>query len=191
MMERLLVTHCAPTLAGLKSGSLFTAVLTNEAALREKVAQLNEGFIPHGLNLMILRIQEERALIYLYRERSVAASLANPEIWAFLQECGYQEPCISCVLSTLCDRLRKWEQFPHEIGIFLDYPLHDVIGFIRNEGRNCLLCGCWKCYENPGETARTFARYQKCKEVYMQRFADGFPLSKLTVGTELLYPVAS
>ena len=37
-------------------------------------------------------------------------------------------------------------KFPHEIGIFLGYPLADVAGFIRNKGRNCKCIGTWKVY---------------------------------------------
>lgn len=55
------------------------------------------------------------------------------------------------------DRLHMCEKFPHEIGLFLDYPLVDVIGFIRNTGKNCKCSGCWKAYGNAKEAEKTFA----------------------------------
>ena len=67
--------------------------------------------------------------------------------------------------------------------MFLGYPLPDVIAYIRNGGRNCLCCGCWKVYSDEHGARRTFARFRKCREVYARLFAQGCPLSRLTVRT--------
>ena len=34
--------------------------------------------------------------------------------------------------------------FPHEIGVFLGYPVEDVEGYMQNDGKNFLLVGYWK-----------------------------------------------
>ena len=68
-----------------------------------------------------------------------------------------------------------------QIGIFLGYPLEDVLGFIENGGKNCLSCGCWKVYSNECEALKAFERYEKCKAVYQRLFASGCPLTRLTV----------
>ena len=78
-------------------------------------------------------------------------------------------------------RLNDIDAFPHEIGVFLGYPLEDVLGFIENGGRNCLYCGCWKVYANECAALEAFVRSEKCKSVYQRLFASGCPLSKLTV----------
>ena len=67
------------------------------------------------------------------------------------------------------------------MGLFLGYPLEDVKGFIANGGRNCTCCGCWKCYGDPEEARRRFARYRRCTALYRRRFAQGATLSQLTV----------
>ena len=41
--------------------------------------------------------------------------------------------------------------FPHEIGVFLGYPLDDVKGFIKNEGKKYLMIGYWKVYSDLAE----------------------------------------
>ena len=87
------------------------------------------------------------------------------------------------MLERLRLRLAQSEEFPHEIGVFLGYPLPDVIAYIRNGGRNCLCCGCWKVYFDEHGARRTFARFRKCREVYARLFAQGCPLSRLTVRT--------
>lgn len=42
-------------------------------------------------------------------------------------------------------------EFPHEVGLFLGYPIWDVEGFIKHKGLNYKLCGYWKVYDDiPG-----------------------------------------
>ena len=45
------------------------------------------------------------------------------------------------------------KNFPHEIGVFLGYPLDDVIGFI--EHKPYYLVGDWKVYQNVNEAKET------------------------------------
>ena len=63
-------------------------------------------------------------------------------------------------MAQLQTRLREQGGFPHEIGLFLGYPLGDVAGFIRNRGKNCKCSGCWKVYCNELEAQKRFARYK-------------------------------
>lgn len=72
--------------------------------------------------------------------------------------------------------------FPHEIGVFLGYPLKDVVGFIQNKGKNCKCCGCWKVYSDECEARKKFARYEKCKTIYMSMFQRGKSVLQLTAG---------
>lgn len=36
-------------------------------------------------------------------------------------------------MNRLAERIQQEPQFPHEIGIFLGYPVEDVLGFIENK----------------------------------------------------------
>ena len=68
---------------------------------------------------------------------------------------------------------------PHEIGVFLGYPLDDVKGFIRHKGRDYTFCGCWKCYGDPQAARRRFERYHRCTAVLRRRYAEGTPITQL------------
>ena len=61
---------------------------------------------------------------------------------------GYQTLRLIDIFEKLCARYQKYMKdhlsFPHELGLLLGYPVEDVLGFIRNEGRNYLYCGYWK-----------------------------------------------
>ena len=70
-------------------------------------------------------------------------------------------------------RIAEKPEFPHEIGIFLGYPLEDVDGFITHQGENCKLCGCWKVYGNVEQASRTFANYEKCRVFLCAKLSKG------------------
>lgn len=78
-------------------------------------------------------------------------------------------------------RLADNAAFPHEIGVFLGYPLGDVMGFIRSGGRNCRHAGCWKVYCNEAETLRLFEKFKKCRDVYLRLWNQGRSVLQLTV----------
>lgn len=81
----------------------------------------------------------------------------------------------------LSRRLCCEADFPHEIGVFLGYPLYDVVGFIENAGRNFTCCGCWKAYGDPSAAQRHFAQLNKCTTVYLRLFRSGTPIQRLAV----------
>lgn len=59
------------------------------------------------------------------------------------------------------------------MGIVLGYPVEDVEGFIKNEGRNFLYSGYWKVYENIEEKKRIFRKFEKARDSLMVLFANG------------------
>ena len=56
MSEDVIVRHCAPTLAGLKTGNMFTATFASKAQLDSEVQQLNQILADKGLRVTVLRI---------------------------------------------------------------------------------------------------------------------------------------
>ena len=61
MSEEMVVRQCAPTLAGIKTGSLFPCPCTDRDALLDEVRQLNRRLSPKGLCLLPLRFTEGSA----------------------------------------------------------------------------------------------------------------------------------
>lgn len=181
MLDKALVAHGAPTLARMKIGNLFNVACPDREALCAEMRALRPVLREKGVHLTILREKDGRVLLYLYRRQDLAAALNRPEIQAFMAQYGYADLRPEAAIARLRGRIRQSEEFPHEIGVFLGYPLCDIQGFICNEGRNCLCCGCWKVYANPDQAQQLFARYKKCTEAYVRLFASGYPLSRLTV----------
>ncbi|MBQ8616819.1 MAG: DUF3793 family protein [Clostridia bacterium] len=180
-IERSLIEHCSPTLASLKVGSLFSFLAPANADLHEQVRLTNAMLESKGLTLLVMKSMGDRALCYLYRASQLRAVLANEDNAAFLRENGYDDLSVDGALNTLHEHLKICPCFPHEIGLFLGYPLGDVIGFIRNKGKNCLICGMWKSYTDKVEAQKLFDKFGKCTEVYKRMHALGRSLTQLTV----------
>ncbi len=180
MSESLVIRHCSPTLAGMKTGSLFSCDCASKEELSESIRRLNCKLGKKGLRVIPVRVSDSRALIYVYRPRRLESDLSNPPVQELLSQRGY--PCGQpnrCVVR-LIEKLKAEPEFPHEIGLFLGYPIEDVQGFIENKSP-CKYSGCWKVYGDEQSAKALFAKYHKCKEVYSARFHSGTSIEKLTV----------
>ena len=153
MIEKCLIEHCAPTLASLKAANLFNACCEEGENIDLQISRWNQLMNPKGVKLLA----------------------------RFLEKYGYENTEPEQCLALLKKRFEASEDFPHEIGIFLDYPLGDVIGFIQNGGQNYKCSGCWKVYCNECEALKMFQKYHKCREVYRNLWAKGRSVLQLTV----------
>ena len=175
MSERLIIQQCSPTLAGLKTGNLFTAPCSSEAELRKDLRKLNQILVPRGLRILPLRYAKNRVLLYLYRPDRLRKDLEDTAAWELLQgmgyPCGQPEHCLAC----LRQRLKTEGTFPHEIGLFLGYPPEDVQGFIDNKA------GCWKVYGDANKAQKMFHQFRNCTRNYCARWAQGATIEQLTV----------
>lgn len=181
MWEEVLVRHGAPTLAGLKTGSLFSCPFGEEEVMRDCLRCWNRTLAPKGLRALPLRWQEGRALVYLYRPARLARDLQHPDARALLAPRGYRCEEPAHCLARLMGRLRAREEFPHEIGLFLSYPPEDVAGFIQSPRCGFKCIGCWKVYGDARAARRTFGAYRRCTEIYCARYAGGTGIERLAV----------
>lgn len=181
MSEELLIRHCSPTLAGIKTGNLFACRFHDKAEMRECVRCWNNLLTKKGLRVLPLRFRNGRALIYLYRPARLSEDLRHGTAERILKERGYctdtSEKCVVQLIRRLCE----YEEFPHEIGLFLGYPPEDVCGFIENKAGGCKCAGCWKVYGDADAARKTFAKYKKCSGVYAALYANGTSIERLTV----------
>ncbi|MBE6719257.1 MAG: DUF3793 family protein [Ruminococcaceae bacterium] len=172
-LEKYLVEHCSPTLASLKTANMFSCRFESEKSLITAIDTWNELFRDKGVELIILKKENGLALIYVCRRNMLTADLNKDGVKEFLTVYGYRSTDTDYAIRMLKRRLKTQKDFPHEIGIFLSYPLEDVKGFIEQGGANCLCTGCWKVYCNECEAQKTFSKFKKCREVYSRLYANG------------------
>jgi len=182
MSEDHLIRYCAPTLAGIKTGSLFTCPCICPDELRKTVRNLNKRLVPKGLRLLPLRFSEDKALMYVYRPAGLRNDFSQKDAHRLLKENGYHctGSCENCI-AQLARKLRSSASFPHEIGLFLGYPPEDVAGFIENKACRCKCSGCWKVYGDVDTAKKKFAQYHKCSRVYQKCWENGCSLDRLAV----------
>ncbi|MBR2132493.1 MAG: DUF3793 family protein [Oscillospiraceae bacterium] len=181
MSEEMIIRHCSPTLAGLKTGSLFSCACSSREELTQSLRRINRKLVPKGLRVIPLRIRGERALIYVYRLSDLKRDLNNQQARELLEENGYLSEKVEQCLMRLIRRVKMGEEFPHEIGLFLSYPPEDVNGFIHNKACKHKCVGCWKVYGDETAAQKTFARYEKCTRVYCSQWEKGRSIERLTV----------
>ena len=181
MSEELLVRHCSPTLAGIKTANLFCCRYESEDKLRRQISRFNLRLAPKGLRILPLKFDRGRALIYVYRPKKLGDDISKSDAAEILDKFGYTcrhpEGCIA----RLIGRLHDSGDFPHEIGLFLGYPPEDVRGFIENRAAESKCVGHWKVYGDEEAAKKLFAKYDKCTDVYLRHHAGGRQLEKLTV----------
>lgn len=136
-----------------------------------------------GLRVQILKEcpRTGDCMVYVYRPVWVDRLLSSDENLHFLEGCGYELGDTASMLDQLSGRLCLEQDYPHEIGLFLGYPLADVIGFIENKGWNYTCCGCWKSYSDPEKAQAYFDLCRRCTAWYRTLYAQGAPILRLVV----------
>ena len=199
-----LVLQCAPLIVGLKISNLFVTEPKSLRALRtilhksdlsfyvlnsteDKVTcfifreksldrylqkKENQEFLTElGYNgnmslIQMLLMFRRRYGAYLESSRPAAPDLTNRSAD------GKPAAPDGLPLEGCCD-------FPHEMGVFLEYPIEDVRGFIENEGKNCLYSGYWKVYEDVEAKKETFEMYEIAKETLVCLLAGGMSIVEI------------
>lgn len=181
MSDEMIIELCSPTLAGIKTGNLFSCDCEDPGQLLCEVRSYNSMLARKGICMLVLSVKKKRALIYLFRPERLKKDLADAEAAEILHARGYREERLGKQINTLKKRLKESDDFPHEIGLFLSYPPGDVRCFIEQKARNYQLVGCWKAYGNIEEAKKKFNQYNECKASYVKHFRDGMSLRDLTV----------
>lgn len=153
----------APVVGGIKCGSLLNLTRGGED-LRGAWYSVREDLARDlAVDFAEISVSERSILLLVYKRELLTAILREPETKAFLQEIGYacDETALHPYIELLCRRFV--DGVPHEIGLFLGYPLTDVRGFIDNGGRNAKFSGYWKVYGDEVGALRKFDEYKKAE----------------------------
>ncbi len=181
MSEESIIKYCAPTLAGLKTGNLFSCSYQDRSEIGSFLKELNHRLGCKGVRFLPLLFREHRALIYAYRPSRLRLDISGREAQQLLLPRGYSTHNCSKCLARLMERLGEEAEFPHEIGLFLGYPFEDVKGFIENRAARAKCVGFWKVYGDEEKARQLFHQYEDCTRIYEKQWNAGRPLQELTV----------
>ncbi len=170
-LESFLIWRCAPVIAGMKSANLVSVSKVSFPSAEEQVLRISQEDSP--LKFAIICGCAQRVLVFVYREDLLERALCSPAASLWLEQYGYtKNMSVAQKVERLTRRLEKenncasCEQgraaFPHEVGVFLGYPLEDVKGFVLHGGQGAKISGYWKVYGDEERARKVFSLYERC-----------------------------
>ncbi len=175
-IELQIVLQCAPTLAGLKTSNLLIVPKDQEDKVRFVLRQ--SGLLGYRL------VYDRHRVIFLVFNRDMLMNyLAKSEVREFLAGYGYRTDAFGYSLRNFQERYDSFvnnrKEFPHEMGVFLGYPLCDVKGFIKNGGDGFVLSGYWKVYANAAEAQELFEKFDDVKDDMVRMISKGYSIKDI------------
>lgn len=183
MSDEEVITFCAPTLTGIKTGSLFNTPFGSRSEAIHDLRSLNERLVRRDMRVLPMGWIRDRLLLYVYRPSWLKKDLSDERCRKILAALGYEPTDPDRCVKKLIERMHEQGSFPHEIGFFLGYPIEDVICFMENrEGKavhDVKYCGTWQAYGNAEEARNTDRKYHLCTESCLRHYRHGTPLDQL------------
>ncbi|WP_242984743.1 DUF3793 family protein [Clostridium taeniosporum] len=133
---------------------------------KKYLKKLNLGYIS-------LRDSEKSLIVLIYDEKLLEKYINREDNLKFLNRVGYEkELSVENALNTLKYRYKLYK-CPHELGIFLGYPLEDVKDFMECSNKKCLTCGYWKVYNSENKAKTIFMLFDRVKDFTVTNIIEG------------------
>lgn len=111
------------------------------------------------LSYEIINIQDGGVRIVFINKESLSKVLSNKKCLNFLKFVGYPSNYdLEEYISVLVDKLHT-KDFPHEIGIFLGYPLKDVVGFMGYGKYKFCKTRYWRVYGDESVSDKVYNQF--------------------------------
>ena len=171
-IEKFLIYNLSTVIADAKPAATISFKKNDENY--KKWLMYGTNFIRDiALEYVDLREDEKSIIILVYSKDTLLNYIGNEENYKFLIKLGYSKTIsIEAYLQKLKERYCKFK-CPHELGIFLGFPINDVKDFMECTQKKCLLCGYWKVYNNYTEALKTFCNYDEIKKQTVQSILNG------------------
>lgn len=175
-IELQLALQCAPLITGLKISNLLNIYKEDFPAMKKIVENSH-------ISWYLLLEQKDKLTILLYHKKSLERYLAQKEVLAMFWEAEYQSFSPEGILKEFCIRYQRYmerkEDFPHEMGLLLGYPVEDVEGFMKYKGEHSLCTGYWKVYEDRDRKLKIFENFENAKESLIQLLSCGISMGDI------------
>ena len=89
MSEEMIIRHCSPTLAGIKTGNMFSCAFDNAEQMKESIRSYNRLLNKKGLRVLPLRQNGNRTLVYIFRPEALKEDLCDSLACRILSDRGY------------------------------------------------------------------------------------------------------
>ncbi len=177
-LEKLIAFHCSAAMCGIKASNLIRCELHKYHNAEATIARLADRLASSGISMRIVHRNSSSVLLLVHRHNVLDNALSQGDVRQFMVQYGYSVDWDICqCIDRLSDRIATNGNFPHEIGLFLGYPLEDVVGFINKDTSK--YSGLWKVYGDVNRAKAKFMQIDRCHRGIMRRIALGHTLASI------------
>lgn len=173
-----IITNCAPTLKKRKTASLIN--FSNNIRLLNVLWEQYKDKVRKKLDIDFFELKKDKnsTIVLFYDDEMLELSIKDRENIKFLERFGYRSHMN--VYECLCLLSERYKNMcPHEIGVFLGYPIEDVIAFVDCPDMKCKLIGYWKVYYNEERAKAIFNAYDLIKQNVTELILKGYKPTEL------------
>lgn len=172
--DMMLGKYCGPALAGIKPANMICVKKERLPLFKTLLKDYNNNMNRYDIYFSVINETETCYILLVYRRTKLMMHLNNLLVKEQLIADGYPNTNnLAEQINMLRKRFVDSSTPPDEIGLFLGYPMEDVLGFKENRGKGCLMAKYWKVYANVNETQKLFDRYDRCKAALINRISRG------------------
>lgn len=153
-----------PVILGSKPCEILN-ISSKDLKREEKIKEIKAFFNSCSrIKYEVIKIEDGSSRILFINEEALDEVLINKKCMNFLKFLGYPKKYeISTYTQILINKL-KTKEFPHEIGIFLGYPLKDVVGFMGYGNYTLSKIKYWKVYGDTEISDKVYNRFLNHRE---------------------------
>lgn len=163
-------------------GSKPSEIINIPGSIEDKKMKLAkiESFFNHcsKITYRIITTHNGGKRVLFINEKSMEKVLSNKKCVNFLKFVGYSSNCkLNDYMNELVFRLQS-EEFPHEIGIFLGYPLKDVLGFMGYGKNELVEIRNWRIYGDKEVSYEVYNNFMRDKAI-MKEMVQSMHITEL------------
>lgn len=165
--------HAAPTIMRKKAASLITFKNADRPLKDIWLREQGPDKAYFAMKYYCLCQRPSSVTVLFYHEDLLINCLRKKDRLQFLGDYGYgSDMTLGQHLLYLGQRYEAGG-CPHEIGIFLDYPLHDVKAFMDPEPQQHIFTGYWKVYGQAEAAREKFREFDMSKYLVLAGLVQG------------------
>ena len=173
-----IIRNAGPTIKKHKTSSLINFSSSNRNLNNMWNRYKNEVKDKLDVDYFELKKDATNTFVLFYNSEKVESAIRDNKNMQFLKRFGYNENMdIKQCLLLLGQRFEC--MCPHEIGIFLGYPLEDVVSFVDFPKSKCKMVGYWKVYHDIEKAEIIFNKYDEIKSTIMRLMMTGMKPTEL------------
>lgn len=168
-----LVQILGPVILGVKPAEILSFP-SQDKTITEKINKIHNYFGNcKRISYKIFRYNHKSTKIFFYTPLSLDAVLRDYRNAKFLKSIGYPNVySLESYITHIVDKM-MYGTIPDEIGVFLGYPLKDVLGFIGHPSLKLTKINGWRVYGDATLSDKRYNEFLKAKHKINNLLAYG------------------